>query len=89
LNRNRDSYRGFERIRSFGHGKTARGTDTSSSDTRRLDELRAAGKSQMPEGLEQHLTAQDVGDLPRFLERPDARLLLLVEQIDAVREKLG
>ncbi len=43
-----------------------------------IDELRGTGKSLMPDGLEQNLSAQDVADLLAFLERPDARLFSLV-----------
>ena len=40
-----------------------------------IKELRAEGKSLMPEGLEQGLTAQDMADLLSFLQKPEARLL--------------
>ncbi len=39
-----------------------------------IEELRATGKSLMPEGLEQNLSPQDVADLLDFLAQPDARL---------------
>jgi putative heme-binding domain-containing protein len=39
-----------------------------------IEQLRASGKSLMPEGIEQNLSHQDVADLFEFLERPDARL---------------
>jgi putative heme-binding domain-containing protein len=42
---------------------------------RDIDELQAAGKSLMPEGLEQRLTVQDVADILGFLTLPDRRLL--------------
>jgi putative heme-binding domain-containing protein len=42
-----------------------------------IDQLRATGKSLMPEGIEQSLTAQDIADLLDFLARPDARLFSL------------
>src|SRR5262249_42517304 len=35
-----------------------------------IQELRASGKSLMPEGLEQSLSVQDVADLLEFLQRP-------------------
>ena len=41
-----------------------------------IEELRATGKSLMPEGLEQNLSQQDVADLLHFLSNPDARLFL-------------
>jgi hypothetical protein len=37
--------------------------------------LRADGKSLMPDGLEQGLSAQDVADLLAFLQHPDGSLL--------------
>jgi len=37
---------------------------------REIDELRASGKSLMPEGLEQVLTLRDMADLLSFLRRP-------------------
>ncbi len=40
-----------------------------------IKELRADGKSPMPEGLEQGLNHQDVADLLQFLSQPDAKLL--------------
>ena len=40
-----------------------------------IKELRAEGKSLMPEGLEQGLTAQDMADLLAFLRKPEGRLL--------------
>lgn len=40
-----------------------------------IKELRAEGKSLMPEGLEQGLTAQDIADLLSFLQKPEGRLL--------------
>jgi putative membrane-bound dehydrogenase-like protein len=40
-----------------------------------IDELRATGKSLMPEGMEQNLSLQDVADVLDFLAQPDARLL--------------
>jgi putative membrane-bound dehydrogenase-like protein len=42
-----------------------------------IEELRATGKSLMPEGMEQNLAPQDVADLLEFLARPDARLFSL------------
>jgi putative heme-binding domain-containing protein len=36
-----------------------------------IEELRAGGKSLMPDGLEQHLTEQDVADLLEFLGTPE------------------
>jgi putative membrane-bound dehydrogenase-like protein len=42
-----------------------------------IKELRAEGKSLMPEGLEQGLTAQDMADLLSFLQKPEGRLLNL------------
>jgi putative heme-binding domain-containing protein len=35
-----------------------------------IQELRASGKSLMPEGLEQSLSLQDMADLLAFLQRP-------------------
>ncbi|HYV26096.1 MAG TPA: PVC-type heme-binding CxxCH protein [Candidatus Eisenbacteria bacterium] len=40
-----------------------------------IKELRAEGKSLMPDGLEQGLTPQDFADLLEFLVHPDIRLL--------------
>jgi len=40
-----------------------------------IKELRAEGKSLMPEGLEQGLTPQDMTDLLSFLQMPEGRLL--------------
>jgi putative heme-binding domain-containing protein len=40
-----------------------------------IQELRADGKSPMPEGLEQGLGPQDMADLLEFLSQPDAKLL--------------
>ncbi|HKS37093.1 MAG TPA: c-type cytochrome, partial [Verrucomicrobiae bacterium] len=40
-----------------------------------IRELKADGKSLMPDGLEQGLTQQDVADLLEFLRQPDDRLL--------------
>jgi putative heme-binding domain-containing protein len=40
-----------------------------------ISELRAEGKSLMPEGLEQGLGQQDMADLLSFLQRPEGRLL--------------
>ena len=40
-----------------------------------IKELKADGKSLMPDGLEQGLTVQDVADLLSFLRQPDAALL--------------
>ena len=40
-----------------------------------IKELRAEGKSLMPEGLEQGLTPQDMTDLLSFLQKPEGRLL--------------
>jgi putative heme-binding domain-containing protein len=42
---------------------------------RQIKELRAEGKSLMPEGLEQGLTLQDMADLLSFLQKPEGRLL--------------
>jgi putative membrane-bound dehydrogenase-like protein len=41
----------------------------------RIKELKAEGKSLMPEGLEQGLTMQDMADLLSFLRQPEAALL--------------
>lgn len=40
-----------------------------------IKELRAEGKSLMPEGLEQGLAAQDMADLLSFLQKPESSLL--------------
>ena len=40
-----------------------------------INELRAEGKSLMPDGLEQGLTIQDLADLLEFLRRPEAAVL--------------
>jgi putative membrane-bound dehydrogenase-like protein len=40
-----------------------------------IKELRASGKSLMPDGLEQGLSVQDVADLLAFLRQPDVALL--------------
>ena len=40
-----------------------------------IKELRADGRSLMPEGLEQGLTLEDMADLLSFLQRPEGRLL--------------
>ena len=40
-----------------------------------IKELRADGKSPMPEGLEQGLGPQDMADLLEFLSQPEAALL--------------
>jgi putative membrane-bound dehydrogenase-like protein len=40
-----------------------------------IREIRADGKSPMPEGLEQGLNSQDLADLLEFLGRPEAKLL--------------
>ena len=40
-----------------------------------IKELRAEGKSLMPDGLEQGLAHQDFADLLEFLNRPDVQLL--------------
>src|SRR5262249_35399342 len=40
-----------------------------------IKELRADGKSLMPDGLEQGLTHQDMADLLEFLRQPEAALL--------------
>lgn len=40
-----------------------------------IKELRAEGRSLMPEGLEQGLTSQDMADLLSFLLKPEGRLL--------------
>jgi putative membrane-bound dehydrogenase-like protein len=42
---------------------------------RDIEDLQAAGKSLMPEGLEQRLSVQDVADVLGFLILPDRRLL--------------
>ncbi|MEX0977366.1 MAG: c-type cytochrome, partial [Pirellulales bacterium] len=39
-----------------------------------IEELRATGKSLMPDGLEQSLSEAEVADLLAFLAQPDARL---------------
>ena len=44
-----------------------------------IKEIRAEGKSLMPEGLEQGITAQDLADLLSFLRKPEGRLLLEVK----------
>jgi len=44
-----------------------------------IKELRAEGKSLMPEGLEQGLNDQDIADLLAFLQKPEAHLLLEVK----------
>jgi putative heme-binding domain-containing protein len=41
-----------------------------------IKELRAEGKSLMPEGLEQGFSPQDMADLLAFLKKPDGSLLL-------------
>ncbi len=41
----------------------------------RISELKADGKSLMPDGLEQGLTPQDMADLLEFIRQPDDRLL--------------
>ncbi len=41
----------------------------------RIKEVRAEGKSLMPEGLEQGWTVQDFADLLAFLQRPDVSSL--------------
>jgi putative heme-binding domain-containing protein len=40
-----------------------------------IKQLRAEGKSLMPEGLEQGLASQDMADLVSFLQKPEGRLL--------------
>jgi len=40
-----------------------------------IAELRAEGKSLMPDGLEQGLSGQDMADLLEFLRQPEAALL--------------
>jgi putative membrane-bound dehydrogenase-like protein len=40
-----------------------------------IKELKADGKSLMPDGLEQGLTEQDIADLLEFIRQPDDRLL--------------
>jgi putative membrane-bound dehydrogenase-like protein len=42
---------------------------------REIKELKADGKSLMPDGLEQGLTQQDVADLLEFIRQPDDKLL--------------
>jgi putative heme-binding domain-containing protein len=39
-----------------------------------IDELRATGKSLMPDGMEENLSEAEVADLLAFLADPDARL---------------
>jgi putative membrane-bound dehydrogenase-like protein len=39
-----------------------------------IEELRGTGKSVMPEGMEQNLSAENVADLLEFLAHPDAQL---------------
>src|SRR5439155_15457333 len=39
-----------------------------------IKELRADGKSLMPDGLEQGMSPQDVADLLEFLRQPDASM---------------
>ena len=41
----------------------------------KIKELKASGKSLMPEGLEQGLSQQDMADLVEFLRKPDKSLL--------------
>jgi putative heme-binding domain-containing protein len=41
---------------------------------KQIEELRATGKSLMPDGMEQSLSESDVADLLAFLAQPDARL---------------
>jgi putative heme-binding domain-containing protein len=41
-----------------------------------IKDLRAEGKSLMPEGLEHGLTPRDMADLLSFLQKPEGRLLL-------------
>jgi len=41
----------------------------------RIKELKAEGKSLMPDGLEQGMTVQDMADLLSFLRQPEAALL--------------
>jgi putative heme-binding domain-containing protein len=40
-----------------------------------IEELRASGKSIMPDGLEEKLTPDQLADLLEFLQHPDAQLL--------------
>ena len=40
-----------------------------------IKELKAEGKSMMPDGLEQGLTVQDMADLLSFLRQPEVALL--------------
>ena len=40
-----------------------------------IKELKAEGKSLMPDGLEQGMSVQDMADLLWFLRQPDAALL--------------
>lgn len=40
-----------------------------------IKDLRADGKSLMPEGLEQGLTPKDMADLLAFLQKPEGRFL--------------
>jgi putative heme-binding domain-containing protein len=40
-----------------------------------IKEVRASGRSLMPDGLEEGLTAKDLADLVAFLRRPDPKLL--------------
>jgi putative heme-binding domain-containing protein len=40
-----------------------------------IEQLRASGKSMMPDGLEQSLTAEQLTDLLEFLHQPDVHLL--------------
>ncbi|MGD9720700.1 MAG: PVC-type heme-binding CxxCH protein [Pirellulales bacterium] len=44
-----------------------------------IEQLRATGKSLMPEGMEQNLSPQDMADLLDFLARPDAGLFSVVD----------
>ncbi len=48
-----------------------------------IEMLKVSGKSLMPDGFEQKLSAQDAADLLEFLRRPDAALLVLPDPAPA------
>ncbi len=53
----------------------AAGAQDTSFARSEIREIRATGRSLMPDGLEQGLTAQDLADLMAFLHAPDGNLL--------------
>ena len=53
----------------------AAGAQDTSFARSEIREIRATGRSLMPDGLEQGLTAQDLADLMAFLHAPDGELL--------------